>query len=207
MFRYAALFLLCAHVAYEIAKGERAGIFAPAAAAAAAADFVARECAWWTRSSLQAVLMPALVVAIPGAGFAALGVFDVYAAAYATAPLILVWLQVLHAHERWILYDPSTVRFVATRSASYAALRALGRVVCEAAAVPRRIERLIPLAAASMETMGMMVALGAAPIAAATGSIIGYTFDGPALLSYATLKSAVFVLLPILEDLALERAS
>ena len=130
-------------------------------------------------------------VLITGALAWAAGAFDVFARAFAALPLVLFWIEVA-ARRGVVRYDPTTSRFLLTRSSLYGILRVAGALVEARTEVPARIVRLLPLAAASIETVGMRL----------VGHGDSYTFSvtDRAFASYVILKSGLFVALPYLED-------
>lgn len=121
----------------------------------------------------------------------ALDAVRVYCVAYAAAILLLAWIDLAHARGL-VGYDPTTARFVVTRSCTYALLRTLSHVAArEWDAVPSAVERLTPFVLSGAETAGMYV----------LGPGDAYTFGShtPEFWVYSALKAAVFLLLPELE--------
>lgn len=127
------------------------------------------------------------------------GTFAEYATAFACAPLLLYPLSVAHRRGGLLRYDPDTASFVLSRASLYAALRAASRLLQDAPPLHLRpsLARLLPLAAATAETGGMLL----------WSSSSSYTFSSHSLqfAVYATLKSAVFVTLPVLEEAFFEK--
>ena len=126
---------------------------------------------------------------------AATGEFGSYSAAYACTPLIFVWIQIAHSRGR-VKYDPTTSVFVTTRGAAYALLRSATSAGVswggeEWHPVFVRVDRLLPFAVASAETLVMLCT---------TFMETSYELDTGGVTVYALLKSAVFLSLPLLEE-------
>jgi hypothetical protein len=184
------LLLLSAHVTAEVAMVARGGdshrrfflVFWPGALLSGAL-----ACAPVRLSEVRGTGVEGLLLAAALAWWAR--VLDVFALAYVGCALVLFCLEVADA--RGLLrYDLRARGFYVTRSTAYAALRALSA----ATPLPRGLVRLVPLLVATAETLGMAVHGGGA------GS---YAFPTRAdFASYALLKSAIFVALPLLEAAA-----
>lgn len=146
-----------------------------------------------TRTSYRPVAY-ALTVAGCSAAAAAFDVLEVFAVAYTLTPLILMWLQLLHARtgDPLVLYDPTTPDFVLTRSLSYALLRSLSQLLVRHVGVPIRLTRLFPFIVASIETAAMATH--------STSASYAFTIGSCEFAVYVALKSAVFLGLPLLED-------
>ena len=147
----------------------------------AAAQCAVVERPEWRPFARASALLAAVAIA------AATGTLRVFCLAYALTPLILVWIE---ASSR-ATYSIDSNYFVLTRSASYASVRALAQLAADRGAIAPRVARLAPFALASLETLGMRVV--------GTDS---YTFGvaGREFAVYATIKSAVFLALPELEQ-------
>jgi hypothetical protein len=119
-----------------------------------------------------------------------LDVFDVFATAYTFATLILVWIYAIGTLDL-VNYDERAQHFLLTRSTSYAVLRASTELLVRRASFPRRVTRCVPFVVASLETGGMFVYR--------TNS---YRFSVRSMefAVYATLKSVVFLSLPLVEE-------
>lgn len=193
-------FLLTAHVASELAAPHDVRVrlpyyFLPGGVATAVVAFALFLPPPPGAASLVTLLYGFGIEYPVGWGVAAwiAGVFDVFAVAFACAPLLLYPLAVAKRCDL-VRYDPTTAPFVLSRAACYGGLRAVGVLLVRetSSAIPPAFARLLPLAAASIETLGMSYA----------GSSGSYTFESssPMFAMYALLKSAVFVALPVLED-------
>lgn len=190
-------------------------MFLPAVGLLLLSAYVGAQCVadavvpwWWLAGAAAAAVSgaaPLFVVAprhllAPGVHYAvavgaaawAAGVFPVYARAVAATPLLLVWLEWAHARGR-VRYDPTTAAFAHSRAVGYAALRSLTAAVAtrNPTSFPRGVARLVPLAASTLETLGMLV----------LGWRTSYDLPRPAdFAAYAVLKAVVFAALPLLEE-------
>lgn len=125
-----------------------------------------------------------------------LHVFDIYAAAFAFALVILFVLDVSHARGL-VTYETRAADFVVSRAALYGALRAGAVAVANASPsnvfTSTLLPRLLPTVVGVVETVGMYVLQSTS-----------YTFHPHSLpfAVYAILKTQVFLLLPLAEDAA-----
>lgn len=188
--------LLSAHVGYE--SGLAAAAPSTRVAAAPPLALGALACALLAVTPRLAPALrrgEALAGAYVAVGLplsAAAGVGDAFATAYAAALLLLV--PIAAAHRAGIArYDPDSLHFVASRSATYATLRSVGAFATARGAVDARLGRLLPLALASVETVFMWL-LGTS----------AYRFaNARSLAVYALFKSALVVSLPLAEQAVL----
>ena len=188
------LFFLSAHVSHEIAS--RSDSFPPW-------YFVTGTCAFAVLAFVSEVRPPStsctpFVYAMALAGCAAwasaVEVLEVFALAYTLTPLVLVWLQVLRLRpgDPLVLYDPTTANFVLTRSLTYALLRSTSQLLVLHTGLTARIARLFPFFAANVETVAM--------VWYPTSNSYGFSTRSYTFVVYAALKSAVFLGLPLFED-------
>lgn len=121
----------------------------------------------------------------------AANVITEFLVSYACSSFIILWI-LLAERMKIVHYQPNTASFVFTRGALYAFIRA------SFAYIERNVEaitvnhiRLITISIPTIETMGMCV-LG--------DNSYAYDRSHTLPLTYALLKSSIFVFLPILES-------
>lgn len=189
-----ALSLAFAHIAHElwVPSCVPSWYFLPLASLVAIVLFALEV---WAGDS-WIVVGPSVAVACMALLASVAGVLQEFTLAYTLTPLILAPLELLVA-PAWILYNPSTSQFVATRSLSYASIRAFGTALFRATLHDSSrvctLSRLLPFAAATCETTAMLFYR---PSDSYTFSIYSYHFA-----LYTTLKTCVFLYVPVLEDL------
>ncbi len=125
-----------------------------------------------------------------GSASVALRVFQEFAIAFTLTPFILVWL---HVHRDKLKYESTTPDFIWSRSSLYAGIRAVSAWTVREQHIPYQwFPRLLPLALATLESVGMYV----------LDTKTSYTFamHSSDFLTYVTLKSVVFAAVPWLED-------
>jgi len=197
----AALFALCVHLGAE--------------ARAMAPDGRALPASWALLPAVGASLLAFAVLSFPpwratdllgfGVHYVLLGgavawaveVFEVYAVAFAVAPLVLYPLYL--SHQRGLLrYRPDTAHFVLSRGALYATLRSFGAVLVARTSAPAAAARLLPVTLATLETMAM---------AWWPTSSSSYEFVPRSVpfVVYSVLKTAAFLALPVLEEALVHR--
>ena len=116
-------------------------------------------------------------------------------AAFFSVPLILFPLDLLHQYAK-VNYETQSVGFVVSRSAFYAVFRAVCALL--RSHIPLAADRLIVVAAATLETI-FMVAVSSKSYAFSTRS--------RAFVSYALVKTSVFLWLPWFEELLIRTYS
>lgn len=121
------------------------------------------------------------------------GVFFTFATAYAATLMILIWIYVA-AEFGLVNYDVSNRYFVLNRSTLYASVRAVTQFLVLRAGVPVRVGRLVPFMVASFETCGMFNQESKA---------YDFSVTSPQFATYMTMKSVIFILLPLLEEFIL----
>lgn len=205
MFVVPSVLFLVAHLTFEgvrLAEGDLDGAphvwFLAMACGCALLDMLLvlyGRRASFRRDKARLLRAPLLQIAC-GAVAAALEVFDVFSTAFVSTVLVLVWIYVTACVDL-VGYDEHAPQFFLTRCTAYASLRAAVHVFVERASLPTRVERVVPFLVATVETVGMYMSASDA-----------YRFarDSREFRVYATLKSVVFLSLPLLED-ALLRAS
>lgn len=200
MFASISLFFLAAHVAFECAEvglGRTTGTplwwFPVFSIAGALSAFLLVVRHYKSHLTNMKTLFAPIAQIVCGTAAAAFGVFDAFAVAFTVTPLILVWIYVI-GNMGLVLYNEKEQHFFLTRSTFYACIRTSVEVVVRNTSFSRRLGRLVPFGFASCETIGM--------VCSKTKS---YKFDVRShdFVVYATLKSAVFLCLPLLEDLVL----
>lgn len=199
MFWLVSLFFVAAHVAFEctkVAEGTEVGtppwwipVFASTFAVLAFCRVVFQYRNDFKLEKYNSVLAPILQI-VCGIIAESFGVFDVFAVAFTATTLILIWIYVIGTLGL-VEYDEREQHFLLNRSTSYAFLRATTEILVVRASLPRRLGRLFPFAAATLETGGMIY-----------NKSTSYKF--PVFSSdfgvYAALKSAIFLSLPLLEE-------
>ena len=198
--------LLAAHVAAELVYASRTVpdqplvstyyYFWPAALASSILAFArmlppssSTPVVWWKTSEFATSLL------ILSAGLAWWGnVLAMFALASLASPLILVWIDIARGRGL-VRYETQSFQFHVSRTTSYATLRAATEALVVHLGFPVRVADLIPLLVATLETVGMMVR-------GAEGHY-GFTANSAPFLTYATLKSCVFVAIPLAERRAL----
>lgn len=186
--------LLAAHVGGELADvalgtalgAPRAYFVSPAAACAVAAYALALPRGPW--SDLLAQRTHYLIAFAALAWWAS--VLPTFALAFAATPLIGWWVFLADARGL-VRYEVHDASFYVTRGTGYALMRAAPQAAVVHLGLDPRLARLAPLGVATLETLGM-IAL----------DLRSYAFGARSarFVTYALLKSAVFVCVPLLEE-------
>jgi hypothetical protein len=193
-----SLFFVAAHIAFECTKVAQGRIgtppwwipvFAITFAVSAFCRVVFRYRNDFQLEKYNSVLAP-IVQIVSGITAQSFGVFDVFAVAFTATTLILIWIYVIGTLGL-VEYDEREQHFLLNRSTFYAFLRTTTEILVVRASLPRRLGRLFPFAAATLETGGMIY-----------NKATSYKF--PVFSSdfgvYAAMKSAIFLSLPLLEE-------
>lgn len=199
-----ALFFVAAQISYEcaeVARGVTTGfplwwmpVFSVSLSLVATVTVLWRHRSHLDYSKYRSVLSPLIHI---GNAFLAeiLGVFTVFATAYTTISLVIVWIYVLGMFGM-VNYNEREQHFFLQSSTAYALLRGGGELLVIYAFVSCRLARLLPFAAATVETLAMVCLRSQS-----------YTFGvtGPRFVIYAVLKWSLFLSLPLLEDVLLDK--
>lgn len=195
-----ALFFVAAQFAFEltaVARGQPAAdaplwvfpLFASLIAALSVIPVVYRYRSRVRRAGLKPFLLTLVQIGC-GAVAHTLNVFAVFATAFTVVSVIICWLFLLSSLGllRNTVCDEM---FYFDASILYASLRALTEVFVQRVSLPRRLGRLVPFVISSGETLGMM-----------GYNSRWYKFDvqSDEFGVYATVKAAVFLCLPLLEE-------
>lgn len=193
--------LVSAHVASELAlvseDGPALPYFWPAALACGVVAFAlhippSKTRPWWRDYATTGIEMLAVLIPLAWWG----NVFVPFATAYLTVASLLCLLQFADMRGM-VRYDTNAHGFIVTRSASYAAMRALTTFVVRQGWIPVRVGRLVAFLVASAETVAMLVL---------NSKSYSFTTRSWDIVPYALFKSAVFLALPLLEEALLQDA-
>lgn len=200
MFWKVSLFFVGAHVAFEcteVAKKTEVGtppwwipVSANAFAVLAFGQVVFRYRNSFTVEKMYHSLFSPILQIVCGIIAESFGVFDVFAVAFTATTLILIWVYVIGILGL-VEYNEREEHFFLSRSTSYAFLRTITEILVVRASLPRRLGRLFPFAAATLETGAMIYTNSTAYKFVVFSSEFGV---------YATLKSVVFLSLPLVEE-------
>ena len=199
-----ALFFVCAHLGYElatVAEGETYGesspyfvipavFFSVTSTLVSTRTFANRvlqdETASWT------LLVSALPLVLTLLAWGA-DVLSVFLLAFTLASVILVPLYMI-GHMGLARYEHKlfTMTFYVSRCSLYAVIRSVFEFVVQRTDLPCRVARLFPFCISLLESIGMFLYRGEGT----------YTFSNRSSLFgvYVTLKSAIFLALPLLEE-------
>lgn len=199
MFWQMSLFFVAAHVAYECTLVARAAetnhplwwfpVLASTSGVLAFCRVIFNHRNEYNCEKCSSVLFPLMQI-VSGVVAGSFGVFRVFATAYTATTLILVWIYGAGMCGL-VKYDEREQHFLLSCSTAYAVLRCVTEVFVLHLSLPRRLGRLVPLGVATFETGVMLLSKTEYyrfPV---------WSFE---FTAYATLKSAVFISLPPLEE-------